>query len=96
MANGGKDIKLGHDKRPVSVVPSEELLYNIFNGEVLTDAFGQPLFADEQVIFIEDALSRASTSVVFPSTSNSVTIKDLVSVGNTTVDYNFVGTNKIP
>lgn len=95
MANGGKDIKLGHDKRPVSVVPSEELLYNIFNGEVLTDAFGQPLFADEQVIFIEDALSRASTSVVFPSTSNSVTIKDLVSVGNTTVDYNFVGTNKI-
>ena len=38
MANGGKDIKLGHDKRPVSVVPSEELLYNIFNGEVLTDA----------------------------------------------------------
>lgn len=95
MANGGKDIKLGHDKRPVSLVPSEELLFNIFNGEVLTDAFGQPLFADEEVIFSNDALTKASTSIVFPTKSNAITIKDLVSVGNTTVDYNFVGSNKI-
>jgi hypothetical protein len=95
MTNGGKDIKLGHDKRPVSVVPSQENLYNIFNGEILTDAFGQPLFADKEIIFINDALSERSTSVVFPTKTNPITIKDLVSVGNTTVDYNFVGTNKI-
>ena len=41
--NGGKDIKIGHDKRPVSIVPiSEEPLYNIANGEILTDEFGNP------------------------------------------------------
>ena len=62
MTNGGKDIKLGDDKRPVSIVPSQELLYNIFNGEVLTDSFGQPLFSDEEIVFVIDALSKNSTS----------------------------------
>ena len=42
--NGGKDIKLGDDKRPVSIVPqNEQNLYNIANGEILTDEFGNPL-----------------------------------------------------
>ena len=41
--NGGKDVKIGHDKRPVSVIPSDEQpLYNIANGELLTDEFGNP------------------------------------------------------
>ena len=45
--NGGKDVKIGHDKRPVSVVPSDEqFLYNIANGEVLTDEFGNPLITN--------------------------------------------------
>ena len=31
--NGGKDVKFGDDKRPVSIVPSnEQNLYNISNG----------------------------------------------------------------
>ena len=32
--NGGKDVKFGDDKRPVSIVPSnDQRLYNISNGE---------------------------------------------------------------
>ena len=52
--NGGKDVKIGHDKRPVSVVPSDEqLLYNIANGEVLTDEFGNPLITEVDQFFLE-------------------------------------------
>ena len=36
--NGGKDVRLGDDKRPISVVPSDEqFLYNIRDGNILTD-----------------------------------------------------------
>ena len=36
--NGGKDVKIGHDKRPVAIIPKDEVnLYNIANGELLTD-----------------------------------------------------------
>lgn len=95
MTNGGKDIKIGNDKRTVSIVPSQEPLYNFFNGEQLTDAFGQPIFADEDIIYIEDALSRNATSIVFPSKSNGVTKNTITSIGNTEVNYNFVGRNEI-
>ena len=66
--NGGKDVKIGHDKRPVSVVPSDEqLLYNIANGEILTDEFGNPLITNVDQFFLADASAKRSTSVVFPS-----------------------------
>ena len=52
--NGGKDVKIGHDKRPVSVVPSDEQpLYNIANGEVLTDEFGNPLITEVDQFFLQ-------------------------------------------
>ena len=42
-----KDVKLGDDKRPVSIVPSNEVnLFNIANGELLTDEFGTPVIAE--------------------------------------------------
>ena len=32
--NGGKDVKIGHDKRPISVIPKDQQpLYNISNGD---------------------------------------------------------------
>ena len=66
--NGGKDVKIGHDKRPVSVVPSDEqFLYNIANGEILTDEFGNPLITNVDQYFLADASAERSTSVVFPS-----------------------------
>ena len=66
--NGGKDVKIGHDKRPVSVVPSDQQpLYNIANGEILTDEFGNPLITNVDQFFLADASTERSTSVVFPS-----------------------------
>ena len=95
MTNGGKDIKFGLGKRPVSVVPSQELLYNIFNGEVLTDAFGQPLISDEEVIFINDALSNNSTSITLPVKSGSNIQGIVTSIGNTEVTYYYNNSNNI-
>ena len=68
MANGGKDIKLGDDKRPVSIIPQNtDNLFNIANGELLTDEFGTPLITEVDQFFIPDTLARRSTSIVFPS-----------------------------
>ena len=87
--NGGKDVKIGHDKRPVSVVPSDEqFLYNIANGEILTDEFGNPLITEVDQYFLADASSERSTSVVFPSTpKESQTRKLLRTVGIATGTY---------
>ena len=66
--NGGKDVKIGHDKRPVSVVPSDEQpLYNIRSGEILTDEYGNPLITEVDQFFLADASKKRATSVVFPS-----------------------------
>ena len=65
--NGGKDVKIGHDKRPISVIPSDEQpLYNIQNGELLTDEFGNQLITKVDQFFLPDASSDRATSVVFP------------------------------
>ena len=67
MANGGKDVRLGDDKRPVSVIPkNEDQLINIANGEVLTDEFGTPLITQVDQFFLADATAERSTSIVFP------------------------------
>ena len=67
MANGGKDIRLGDDKRPVTIIPqSEDNLYNVRNGEILTDEFGIPLTTEIEEIFVPDATTKRATSIVFP------------------------------
>ena len=59
MANGGKDIKFGHDKRPVTrVEASEQNLFNIANGELLTDEFGTPLITEVDTFFLKDATAK--------------------------------------
>ena len=87
--NGGKDVKIGHDKRPVSVVPSDEqLLYNIANGEILTDEFGNPLITNVDQFFLADTSSERSTSVVFPSQANESQTRRLIrTVGIATGTY---------
>jgi len=70
MANGGKDIRLGDDKRPVSIISSnEDVLYNIQNGELLVDEFGKPLVTRVDQFFTADSTSERSTSVTFPETT---------------------------
>ena len=81
MANGGKDIKFGHDKRPVTrVEASEQNLFNIANGELLTDEFGTPLITEVDTFFLKDATAKRSTSVVFPSDRTSSFTKREVEV----------------
>ena len=54
--NGGKDVKIGHDKRPISVIPKDQRpLYNIANGEILTDQDGNPLVTEVDQFFLPDA-----------------------------------------
>ena len=73
MANGGKDVRLGDDKRPVSIIPkNEDFLYNIANGELLTDEFGTPLITNVDQFFTLDNTARRSTSIVFPKDPSDV------------------------
>ena len=86
--NGGKDIKLGDDKRPVSIVPSnEQNLYNISNGELLTDEFGNPLITEVDTYYLPDATAKRSTSVVVPTKESAFTRPIYVSRGSATVQY---------
>ena len=75
--NGGKDVRLGDDKRPVSTVPSDQqLLYNIQSGEVLTDEFGNPLITEVDTYYIKDATMQRSTSVVFDEKPSSPYVRE--------------------
>ena len=87
--NGGKDVKIGHDKRPVSVIPSDEQpLYNIANGELLTDEFGNQLITKVDQFFLPDASSDRATSVVFPENpEDKYTIKTVTQVAISTATY---------
>ena len=87
--NGGKDVKIGPDKRPVSVIPSDEQpLYNIQNGELLTDEFGNQLITKVDQFFLADASKDRSTSVVFPENpEDKYTIKTVTQVGVSTATY---------
>ena len=64
--NGGKDVRLGDDKRPISIVPSDEqFLYNARDGKILTDEFGNNLITEVDTFYLPDASTKRSTSVVF-------------------------------
>jgi len=94
--NGGKDIKLGDDKRPVSIVPNNEQdLYNIANGERLTDEFRNPLIAEVDTIFLPDASAKRSTSVVLPEREGSSIRSGEVSVASTTATYPNISQNNV-
>ena len=93
--NGGKDVKFGDDKRQVSIIPSSaESLYNLINGELLTDEFGEPLITESDTFFLQDASKKRSTSIVFASSGNTNRLVE-VSVGSTTATYSQVGTNNV-
>jgi hypothetical protein len=94
--NGGKDIKFGDDKRPVSIIPnSQEDIYNISNAEILTDEFGSPLITEVDTYFLPDASKKRSTSVVFPESSGTFTNLSEVSVASTTATFSISNTNNV-
>ena len=82
MANGGKDIKLGDDKRPVSVIPNnEQFLYNKANGQYLTDEFGNRLITKVDTYFIADSTMAKATSVAFLEKDNKYPVTVFSQVG---------------
>lgn len=94
--NGGKDIKIGDDKRAVAVIPkSERFLYNIANGELLTDEFGTPLIVEVDEYFIQDSSSERATSTTFTTQSGGYIKKEYVSIAQTTATYSAPTTNEI-
>ena len=93
MANGGKDIKFGHDKRPITLVEgTEQNLFNIANGEILTDEFGTPLITEVDTFFLKDASADRSTSVSFPKDRRTAyTRGESQVVGIHTANYGVTG-----
>ena len=95
--NGGKDIKFGDDKRPVSVIPSNEQdLFNFTNGERLTDEFGNPLITEVDTFYLPDISSDRATSVVLPSKESAFERTLVQGVGAATVEYADLDTHVNP
>jgi hypothetical protein len=91
-----KDIKLGDDKRPISIIPSNEVnLFNIANGELLTDEFGTPVITEVDEYFLRDATADRSTSIVVGTEVQSSTRYQKSSIGSTTGTYSSTNTNRI-
>ena len=94
--NRGKDIKFGDDKRQVSIVESSEQdIYNISNGEPLTDEFGNQLITEVDNFFLPDVSKKRATSVVFAEKEGSYTRTEEVSVASTTATYPNISQNNI-
>ena len=75
--NGGKDVKIGHDKRPVSVVPADQKpLYNIANGEILTDEFGNPLILKLISFFLQMLQQKGLRQLYFHHKLKSLKLED--------------------
>jgi len=86
--NGGKDVRFGHDKRQVSIVPnSEQNLYNIANGEILTDEFGTPLIAEVDTYYLPDATAKRSSSIVFDGTKSPYQKQSYQTIGICSATY---------
>lgn len=91
-----KDIKLGDDKRPISIIPSNEVnLFNIANGELLTDEFGNPVITEVDEYFLRDVTADRSTSIVFGTEVQSSTRYQKSSIGSTTGTYSSTNTNRV-
>ena len=86
--NGGKDVRFGHDKRQVSIVPnSEQNLYNIANGEILTDEFGTPLITEVDTYYLPDATTKRSSSIVFDDTKSPYQKQSYQTIGISSASY---------
>ena len=86
--NGGKDVRFGHDKRQVSIVPnSEQNLYNIANGEILTDEFGTPLITEVDTYYLPDATTKRSSSIVFDGTKSPYPKQSYQTIGICSASY---------
>jgi hypothetical protein len=95
MSNN-KDIKFGHDKRQVSIVPNDrQPLYNIASGEPLVDEFGFPIVTEVDTFFLPDASEKRSTSVVFANEESTSFRDEIISIATTESTYLTSNTNNV-
>ena len=95
MSNN-KDIKFGHDKRQVSIVPNDrQELYNIASGEPLVDEFGFPIVTEVDTFFLPDASKKRSTSVVFANEESTSFRDEIISIATTESTYLTSNTNNV-
>ena len=86
--NGGKDVKIGDDKRPIRLVPSnEQYLYNIRNGELLLDEYSNPLITNVDTYYLPDTTMANSTSIVFDDKNTPYVGEDHSYIGIATGYY---------
>ena len=90
-----KDVKIGDDKRTISTTVSQEKLYNIANGEVLTDEFGNEILTEVETYVLSGVTMEKSTSVVFNTKSQSSTNFNKISIASTTAAYSSGNTNRV-
>jgi hypothetical protein len=90
-----KDVILGDDKRPISIIPSNEVnLFNIGNGELLTDESGIPVISEVDEYFLRDATADRSTSIAIAKNKIDFSTKyQKSSIGSATATYSSTNTN---
>lgn len=72
----GLDIRIGNDKQPAPVVPTNVPLYNLQTGKILTDEGGTPLVSEQDIALLSEAVSSKSTPIVLTSEKPTVEIKN--------------------
>jgi len=84
----GKNIKFGDDKRQVSIVPNnQQNLYNIANGELLIDEYGNPIITEVDTYYAPDASTKRSTSIVFNTKDSKYSKNVYTQIGIATATY---------
>jgi hypothetical protein len=78
----GKEIKIGHDKRPAPLVTLERPLFNIRSGKPLTDEGGTPLVSQEDTFLTTEASSAKATSITFTDQKTFARSDRIELVGN--------------
>jgi len=73
----GLDIRIGHDKRPAPVVPTNAPLYNLLTGEILTDEGGTPLVSEQDLVLAGSTSASKSTSISFTEDGKTTIIDDV-------------------
>ena len=105
----GKQVKIGHDKRPAPLINTDQPLYNIRTGRQLTDEGGTALVSAEDQYLLSEASSDKASPVTFNTdppgakikkikisgTEFSVTTPTLINfaVGTIVSKYSFVTAN---
>ena len=72
----GKEVKIGHDKRPAPLINTDQPLYNIRSGKPLTDEGGTPLVSAEDQYLLSEASADKASPVTFNTDPDSVVFKN--------------------